>query len=199
MVMAVYIRVSTVGQNEAGQRRELARWLQGNGITEVRWYVDHETGDTLERPGFEQLQRDIFMGEVQGVVVWKLDRLSRTIRDGLNTLCTWCDRGLRVVSVTQQIDFSGTVGRMIAAVLFGVAEMEQETRRERQAAGIAAAKERGIYRGRKPGSTKAQPARARALHERGHTLAEVARALGVSKRTALRYIHASQSQKPSVH
>ncbi len=46
--------------------------------------------------------------------------------------------------MTQQIDFNGAVGRMLAAVLLGVAEMEQEMRRERQAAGIAAAKERGV-------------------------------------------------------
>jgi DNA invertase Pin-like site-specific DNA recombinase len=180
--------VSTVGQNEAGQRREIERWLKGNGTQDVRWYVDHDTGDHLNRPGFEQLQRDIFLGEIGAVVVWKLDRLSRTVRDGLATLCEWCDRGLRIVSVTQQIDFNGTIGKMIAAVLFGVAEMEQQTRRERQAAGIAVAKERGVYRGRKAGTTKAKPTRARQLREQGHTVQEIATALGISKRTALRYL-----------
>ena len=81
---------------------------------------------------FERLQRSIFNGQVKTVVIWKLDRLSRKMRDGINVLCEWCDRGVRVVSVTQQIDLSGTVGKMIAAVLLGVAEMEQETRRERE-------------------------------------------------------------------
>ena len=70
-------------------------------------------------------------------------------------LCDWCDRKLRVVSVTQMIDFGGTVGKMIAAILLGIGEMEQETRRERQAAGIAVAKERGIYTGRPKGAVKA--------------------------------------------
>jgi DNA invertase Pin-like site-specific DNA recombinase len=188
MATACYIRVSTVGQNEAGQRREIARWLKGNGIEGARWFVDQETGDNLDRPGFEALQQAVFMGEIDAVVVWKLDRLSRTVRDGLNTLCDWCDRGLRIVSVTQQIDFNGTVGKMIAAVLFGVAEMEQETRRERQAAGIAAARERGVYQGRKPGSTKAKPARARQLRDKGQTIAEIATALGVSERSVIRYM-----------
>ena len=73
------------------------------------------------------------------------------MRDGINTLCDWCDRGLRVISVTQCIDFGGMVGKMIASVLFAVAEMEQETRRERQRAGIDAAKDRGVYRGRQRG------------------------------------------------
>ena len=59
-------------------------------------------------------------------MVWKLDRLSRNLRDGINVLADWCDKGLRVVSVTQQIDFNGATGKMLAAVLLGVAEMEQE-------------------------------------------------------------------------
>jgi DNA invertase Pin-like site-specific DNA recombinase len=68
-------------------------------------------------------------GEVDTIVVWKLDRLSRSLRDGINTLCDWCDRGLRVVATSQQIDFNGSLGKMLAAVRFGVAEMEQESDR----------------------------------------------------------------------
>jgi len=80
------------------------------------------------------------------------------MRDGINVLCDWCDKGLRIVAVSQQIDFNGTMGKMLAAMLLGVAEMEQETRRERQAVGIAAAKAKGVYRGRKQGTTKGKPA-----------------------------------------
>ncbi len=187
---AVYIRVSTTGQKQAGQRREIRRWLKGNRLDDVRWYLDKETGDHLERQAFRELQEAIFNGEVRTVVCWKLDRLSRSLRDGINVLCDWCDRGLRVVSVTQQIDFHGTVGKMIASVLFAVAEMEQETRRERQRAGIEAAKERGVYKGRKPGSTKARPHRARRLREKGLSLGEIAAALGVSRMTVYRYLQA---------
>jgi len=188
--LAVYIRVSTVGQNEAGQRREIKRWLSGNNIDPktVRWFIDQSTGDNLDRPAFQELQQAVFMGEISTVVVWKLDRLSRSLRDGINTLADWCDAGLRVVSVTQQIDFNGTVGKMLAAVLLGVAEMEQETRRERQRAGIDAAKEAGKYTGRRSGSTKAKPARAIKLRERGLTHGEIATAMGVSRRTVIRYL-----------
>ena len=153
---AIYVRVSTASQNEEGQRREIQKWLDANGgITKVRWFVDKESGDTLERPQFEQLQKLIFNGVVNSVVVWKLDRLSRSLRDGIATLCSWCDKGIRVVSTSQQIDFNGTVGKMIASILFAIAEIEQETRRERQAAGIEAAKERGVYKGRQKGARKA--------------------------------------------
>ncbi len=189
--VACYVRVSTVGQNEAGQQQEIQRWLEGNGIdaAHIRWYSDKATGDNLDRPAFEQLQADIFRGEIGTVVIWRLDRLSRTIRDGLNTLCDWCDRGLRIVSVSQQIDFNGTIGKMIASVLFGVAEMEQQTRRERQRAGIEVAKARGVYMGRRKGTTKAKPARAKQLREGGLKVDEIAAAMGISRRTALRYVN----------
>ena len=188
--VGVYVRVSTASQNEAGQRREISRWLAGNGINaaQVRWYVDKLTGDNLNRPAFERLQGDVFRGEVGTIVVYKLDRLSRKMRDGINVLCDWCERGVRVVSVTQQIDLSGTVGRMIAAVLLAVGELEQEGRRERQQAGIAAAKERGVYQGRKAGTTKGKPDRAKKLAERGLTHKEIAMALGVSRRSVIRYL-----------
>jgi len=77
---------------------------------------------------------------------------------------------------------------MLAAVLLGVAEMEQENRRERQAAGIAAAKQRGVYFGRKPGTTKAKPVRAAELRRRGLNDSEIGSALSVSRRTVQRYL-----------
>jgi DNA invertase Pin-like site-specific DNA recombinase len=190
MKAACYIRVSTVGQNEASQRREIERWLVGNGIDpdSVSWFVDKKSGDNLKRPAFEQLQSAIFAGEVDTVVCYKLDRLSRKLRDGINTLCEWCEKGIRVVATSQCIDFNGTVGKILATVLLGIAEMEQETRRERQAAGIAVAKEAGIYKGRKLGTTKARPLRAKQLREKGLTLAEIATALGVTIPTVNSYL-----------
>lgn len=77
---------------------------------------------------------------------------------------------------------------MVASVLFGIAEIELEYRRERQAAGIQVAKRRGLYRGRQKGATKATPVRARELRDRGLTAAEIASALSVSPRTVFRYL-----------
>src|SRR5271165_272890 len=187
----VYIRISTVGQNEAGQRAEIDKWLAGNGIADATYYVDKDTGDNLDRPEFIRLQSDIFAGQVKTVIVWKLDRLSRRLRDGIDKLCDWLGKGVRLVSVTQQLDFAGPAGKMIASVLFAVAEMEQQTRRERQAAGIAVAKRNGVYQGRKAGSLKADAARALALRSKGLNDTEIATALGVARRTVQRYLHAS--------
>ena len=82
----------------------------------------------------------------------------------------------------------GAVGRLVASVLFGLAEIEQEYRRERQAAGIVVAKRKGRYRGRVKGTTKAQPTRVRILSERGFTVAEIVHALQISPRTVYRYL-----------
>ena len=160
--IGAYIRVSTVGQNLEGQRAEVERWLMGKGIDEktVRWFIDKKTGDDLQRPAFEEMQAAVFNGEISTIVVYKLDRLSRKLVEGLNTLASWCEAGIRVVSTSQQLDFNGATGRLIAAVLFAVSEMEQETRKERQAIGIREAKRKGVYKGRKAGTLKASPARA---------------------------------------
>lgn len=190
--IACYLRVSTVGQNEAGQRAEIERWLTGHGIdpASVAWYLDKETGTKINRKQLDKLRAAIFAGEVDTVIVWKLDRLSRSLQDGLNLLCDWLNEGVRLVSVSQQFDFAGATGKLIASVLFAVAELEQETRRERQAAGIKAAKKRGVYTGRQQGTTKATPDRAREMRERGLTDDEIATALGVSRRSVQRYLRA---------
>ena len=166
------------------------RLLRGNHIdaAQVQWYFDHESGKTLARPEFERLQKDIFHGRVQTVVVWKLDRLSRRLKDGVNLLADWCERGLKIVVVTQQIELNGPVGRMIAAVMLGLAEIELEYRRERQMAGIAVAKKKGKFTGRQTGTTKAKPQRARVLKSQGLTAPEIAQALGISLRTVWRYL-----------
>ena len=111
--------------------------------------------------------------------------------NGIGVLSDWLSKGIRFVSVTQGFDFAGTIGKMIAALLFGVAEMEQETRRERQAAGIGVAKQNGVYTGRKSGTTKAKPDRAKQLRHRGLSVAEIAKSLGVSTRSVHRYLKAN--------
>src|SRR5215510_16181658 len=189
-MIACYCRVSSRRQKHGSQRAEIQRWLRGHGMrpSRVQWFEDTETGKTLRRPAFARLQQAIFAGTVKTVIVRKLDRLSRRQREGVNLLADWCERGVRVVVVTQQIDLSGTVGRLVASVLFGLAEIEHEYRQERQAAGIAVAKRKGRYHGRAQGTTKAQPARARLLHDRGCTVEEIRQALQISRRTVYRYL-----------
>lgn len=194
-MIACYCRVSSRHQNPESQKAQITHWLQSNDIplSEVRWYEDVESGTTLHRAAFEEMQRAILTGKIKTVVVWKLDRISRRQREGVNLLADWCERGVRVVVITQQIDLSGTVGHLVASLLFGLAQLEQEYRRERQAAGIEVAKHNGLYRGRQKGTTKARPARADALRTQGLTVSEIATALGVSPRTVFRYLTSSSA------
>lgn len=188
--IACYVRISDKDQNDTGQREVIERWLEGNGIdpAAVEWYTDVESGRKTSRKDFDRMQADIFSGQVRTVVVFKVDGIARRLRERLKTLCDWCDKGVRFVSVTQQVDVSGTLGRMVASLLLGFAEIEWEYRTERQAAGIAVAKRQGVYTGRKAGTTKAKPERAKELRDKGLTGPEIAEAMGTSLRTVFRYL-----------
>ena len=186
---AVYIRVSSPkGQKTDSQRAELEAWLKRHKLKSVQWFEDRDSATNMDRAAFQKLQAAIFAGKVQTVVVWKLDRLARNLKEGVNVLADWCKRGVRVVAITQQIDLSGPVGNLIASLLFGIAEIELQHSKERQAIGITLAKKRGIYTGRKSGTTKAAPARARTLRKQGFTIPEIAAALNVKERSVYNYL-----------
>ena len=187
-MIACYCRVSTQHQKNDSQKAEIKNWLKANRLSGAQWYEDKESGTTTNREAFNQLQEDIFAGTIKTVIVWKLDRISRQLRDGINIMAEWCDKGVRVISITQNIDLNGAMGRMLASVMFGLAEIEMEYRRERQAAGIAVAKKKRVYKGRKKGTTKGKPARAKELKIKGLKIEEIANAMNLSKRTILRYL-----------
>lgn len=198
-MIAAYIRVSTEEQADVGsvrsQKLAINRWLRGHSIEpkDVRFFEDVISGTTHERPALAKLNDAIFHGEVNQVVVFSLSRVSRRgIVDGMKLLGEWLEKGVRVVSVSEQFDFTGQVGQLIASVFFAMAKMDQDARRAAQAAGIARAKAEGKYEGRKPGSTIAKPARARQLREKGNSYAEIAAALGVSRATVARYLSATR-------
>ena len=114
-MIGCYVRCSTVGQNEGSQRAEITRWLEGNGHADARWYIDKDSGDPLDRPAFRRLQADVFAGKIKTIVVYRLDRISRSLQDGINTLCDWLNRGVRLVATSQQLDFNGITGKLIAS------------------------------------------------------------------------------------
>ena len=194
MKVAVYIRVSTVSQNLAGQKAAIKRWLKAKGITakNVQWFEDKKSGDNIERPAFEAMQKAIANGEVQTVIVYKLDRISRKITHGLSVLHDWLGDGIRVVSVTQDFDFSGSTGKLVAALLFGVAEMEQEARRERQQEGIEEAKRKGVYKKngeRREGHRKITPKLvANLYHQENMSAAKIAADLRIGRSTVYKYL-----------
>ena len=189
MSIGVYLRVSSPkGQKTDSQRAQLESWLKRQRYKRVQWFEDRESATTMQRDAFQKLQAAIFAGQITTVIIWKLDRLARSLKEGVKVLADWCQRGVRVIAVTQHIDLSGPLGQLIASLLFGIAEIELHHTRERQAAGIALAKKRGVYTGRRPGTTKAPPTRARALRKQGLTVPEIAQALGVKERTAYNYM-----------
>ena len=188
MAIAVYVRVSTIGQNVEGQRREIQRWLDGNGITDAQWYTDKASGATMQRDDFERLQAAMFAGEVQTVVVWRLDRLSRSLRDGVNILGDWCERGVRVVSVTQQLDLSGDrAGRWPPCCsVWGRWNGRRSGNVRRR--GSLWRRIRASTRAGKTGRRRRRPTREAELRRRGLNDTEIAAALGVSRRTVQRYL-----------
>jgi DNA invertase Pin-like site-specific DNA recombinase len=123
---ACYGRVSARSQQTDGQKAELLRWRQPQGFDSPagQWFEDIARGQTLHRPAFARLQRAIETGTITMVVIWKRDRLARRQPDGSTLLADWWARNVRVVAGTPQIDLSGPVGRMVASVLFGLAEIE---------------------------------------------------------------------------
>jgi DNA invertase Pin-like site-specific DNA recombinase len=201
MAIACYIRVLSDSQSHESQRVEIEKWLDRSSVdpSKVVWFADVESGTKIRRPAFDKMQKAINSGEITGVVCYKLDRVARSLRDGINVVADWCEKGIRFTSITQGIDVTGTMGMTMAAMLFGFAQIESEYRRERQAGGIAKAKERGAYAGRKPGATKRYrgqkpgskkkaPDRAIELRTRGLSAPAVAQEMGVSHRSVWRYL-----------
>ena len=172
MIVAAYVRVSTHGQNEEGQVEAIRTYCRAHGLDPV-FFIDKATGTNLDRFEFKKLDRMIFEGKVSTVIVFKLDRLSRSLKDGF--------------------DFSGAIGKLMAALLLGLGEMENELRSERQKAGIEVAKTKGVYKGRKPGAVSKKltegpfsEGRVLELKAQGLTHREIATALGCSTKTVQR-------------
>jgi DNA invertase Pin-like site-specific DNA recombinase len=191
-IVACYIRVSPAGKNQAGQRREINQWLKSNRINPktVRWYIDKSNSDSLRRRAFEKLQANISDREVGTVIVWSLDRLSPTMRDGLSILCDWSKRPLRIVSVTQRIDFKGGARTAIAYVVNGLAEMAYETKREQSSVGLATARARGRSAGRpKVTADDAKVLKVKKLDKDGKlSVGDICKRLKISRTTYFRYL-----------
>ena len=188
-ITAIYTRVSTDRQKDDSQQKALKDYIDQHGLGNVRWYRDKVSGNDLKRPGMVRLKADVFRGSVGAIIVWKLDRLARNMKDGISLLCDWCERGVRVVSLQEQLDLGGTVGQIVASVLFGVAQMERENINERIRAGIAARRAKGLPMGRQKGQQfkwstakrKVDPELARSLRSQGAKVTDIAERFGCSK------------------
>lgn len=147
---AIYLRVSSKAQNLRSQEAELKRWAEVNA-PDAKFYSDKFTGRTLDRPAWNRLQAAIDKGQVTRLVVWKLDRLGRSVKDLSKLLAELQERKINFVSLRDGCDMSTPNGRLLINLLSSIAEFENEVRTERIRAGQTAARAQGKRWG---GSTK---------------------------------------------
>ena len=189
-VTAIYIRTSHSDQNPASQKAEIQRYLDGNGITNVEWFIDAgRSGESLLREEFQRMQEMVFNGEIGTIIFSRLDRVSRKMNDGIAIMDDWLERKIKLVAVKQQMEFSGATGQLLRNILFAVSAWETQTRRERQAVGIAEAKKRGVYKGGKIGRRKTSVSKVRNLYKKGRAITEIAQLTGISRPTVYNYLN----------
>ena len=147
--IAIYVRVSTDRQDQRSQLPDLETWEEAQDEP-AKWYCDKASGKTMERPAWSRLETEIRKGKISTVVVWRLDRLGRTV-SGLSQLFEQLqNRRINLVSLRDGIDLSTAAGRLMANVLASVAQYETELRGERVTAGQAVARANGKRWGGSP-------------------------------------------------
>jgi DNA invertase Pin-like site-specific DNA recombinase len=186
-VLIGYIRVSTNDQNTDLQRIA----LQSADCELI--FEDRISGKTSDRPGLKKALRCLQPGDT--LVVWKLDRLGRSMRHLVMLTEELRERGVNFRSLTDSIDTSTPMGRFFFHVMGALAEMERELIVERTRAGLAAARDKGRVGGRRRKMTAETVERARRMLAQGATLLQVSLVLDVSEKTIYRYIPAPEQKK----
>lgn len=170
-----YQRVSTVDQNLDRQE------LEGADKT----FSDKISGATRERPALDDLIQFVRSGDE--VIVHSIDRLARDLRDLQDIIQTLNEKGVSVAFIKERLVFSGDAddafSKLQLQMMGAFAEYERNIIKIRQAEGIAKAKERGVYKGRKK---TADDNRIRKMKSAGHGATEIAETLGVSRMTVYR-------------
>src|SRR4051812_13732966 len=177
-----YARIST-GEQTLDLQQDA---LQTAGCERV--FHDVISGAKDERPGLTSALSHLRPGDV--LVVWRLDRLGRTLRSLIDLLNQLAQREVGFKSLTEQIDTTTPGGKLIFHVFGALAEFERDLIRERTQAGLRAARARGRQGGRpKKLATEKDLARARALYDsKTMTVAEICKSLGISRSTFYRAV-----------
>jgi DNA invertase Pin-like site-specific DNA recombinase len=175
-----YIRVSSIDQNT---ERQL------DGLTLDKTFTDKASGKDVKRPQLEQALGYVRDGDT--LVVHSLDRLARNAEDLLRLVRQLNERGITVEFVKNRLTFQGgddPMAKMQLTILGAVAEFERALLRERQREGIAIAKAKGKYKGRKPALNPMQAEELRRrVAEPGSNKAALAREFGISRETLYQY------------
>lgn len=183
-MMIGYARVSTQDQNLDLQTEALTR----AGCEKI--YEDKISGVRVERPGLTRALEMLREGDT--LVVWKLDRLGRSVKQLVDMVGELHKRGIQFKSLTDAIDTGTPAGRFFFHVMASLAEMERELIIERTRAGLEAAKQLGRKGGRKPKMTSSKIESAKKLLASGIPPRDVAKDLGVSVPTLYRWLPASK-------
>ena len=168
-----YARVSTMDQNLDAQ----VAALEAAGFTMIR--TETGSGSSLERRPELRIILD-FIHPDETLVVTRIDRLARSLRDLQIIVAKIKERGAHLAATEQPVDTSSATGKAFFEMLGVFAEFETNLRRERQAEGIVAAKQRGSYRGRPP---KIDMEAVRSRLSEGQSPTRIARELGISRGT----------------
>ena len=185
-----YARVSTDEQNVSPQVDALKK----AGCQ--RMFQDKASGAKSERPGLKEAMEYLRKGDT--LLVWRLDRLGRSLRHLIDTVRALEERGIGFRSLQESIDTTTSGGRLVFHIFGALAEFERSLIRERTRAGLAAARARGRKGGR-PRSLDAKQARlAHELYnEKRHTIKEICQILGISKPTLYAYLRQRTSPSES--
>lgn len=175
-----YMRVSSIGQNT---ERQL------DGVQIDRCFTEKLSGKDTDRPQLEALLS--FVREGDTVVCHSMDRLARNLDDLRRLVISLTKRGVAVQFIKESLTFTGEdspMSMLLLSMLGAVAEFERSLIKERQREGIAIAKAKGIYKGRKPSLTQEQAEELRRRVNTGETKAVIARDLNISRETLYSYL-----------
>ncbi|WP_298443131.1 recombinase family protein [Ferrimicrobium sp.] len=175
-----YVRVSTIDQNTDRQ-------LEGIKLDKV--FLDKASGKDSYREQLEAMVDYVRSGDT--VVVHSMDRLARNLDDLRNIVQTLTAKGVRIEFVKESLTFVGDDSPMavlLLSVMGAFAEFERSLIKERQREGIALAKQKGIYKGRRPALSPPQIDELRRRVESGEAKTAVARSLGISRETLYKYV-----------
>lgn len=181
-----YARVSTPDQDLTMQTQALT----AAGCEKI--YSDKASGAKVDRAGLADALRHARAGDC--LVIWKLDRLGRTMKGLVELAADFTERKVDLRSLTDGIDTATPVGRFAFHMLAAVAEMERELVKERTAAALAARRKAGGGGGRKPALTPRKLDTARKLLAAGDKPKDIAETLKVSVATFYRYFPASERE-----
>ena len=184
-----YARVSKAEEQDPRMQEEA---LRAAGAERV--FADQASGGRWERPALHRMLDQLRSDDV--VVVWKLDRLSRSLKDLLHIMERIEEAGAGFRSVTEAIDTTTPAGRMLMQMVGSFAEFERAMIRERTRAGLVAARAQGRVGGRRPKLRTPQQEAILAMVTAGRqTAAEAARLFGVHRSTVSRLVATARQQQ----